>query len=272
MKFSVITVALNDEKGLQRTGESVAAQTCRDYEWLIMDGGSTDGTAGWLERTSGQPRVAWWSERDRGSYDAMNKGIDRARGDYVVFMNAGDELAEASTLSRVLSELNDETPVDFVYGDAVDIDREGVARYRRARDHTALWWTMFACHQAMFFRRDRIGQLRYELCYRTAADYAFVAQFLHQRLAGGPATVARIDAPLCRFWLGGISWRNRRSTIREDLQIRARHLSVPLYLNLGLFVAHHAHTVLKRGLPRVAQTLRYERPESESRESPNGRV
>lgn len=255
--FSVISVTLNDLAGLQRTYRSLRAQRHGDYTWVVLDGGSDDGTVDWLTRLD-PARVSWVSERDAGLYDAMNKGIERAQGDYLVFLNGGDEFADADVLARVGSAATDDPVPDFLFGDAIDVTAEGHELYRRARSHRSLWWTMFTAHQAMFFRRARIGDLRYRLEYRYAADYAFVAEFLDPARGGVPV-VRRVTGPLCRFWLGGASWTQRPKAIREDFTIRRRHLRLSRWLSAALFLAHHVHLRIKRGMPSVARRLRYRR-------------
>ena len=252
MKFSIITVVRNDEPGLARTAASIESQTLRDFEWLVVDGASSDGTVEWLRTRSDLNYLLWVSEPDRGHYDAMNKGVDRARGEYVVFMNAGDELADPEVLEVVASCTGNEP--DLVYGDAIDIAADGTSWYRRARSHTAIWWTMFACHQAMYYRREAIGDRRYSLTYPLSADYAFTSELLRSRSDG--AQVARVGAPLCRFWLGGVSWVYRRRSISEDFRIRSTILDMPLPINAALFAAHHVHTWMKRRMPRLARAIR----------------
>jgi putative colanic acid biosynthesis glycosyltransferase len=257
VRFSIITVVRNDRPGLERTAASVSRQTHGDLEWIVVDGASDDGTAQWLETNSEIPSLTWLSESDQGRYDAMNKGIERALGDYLVFMNAGDELADPHVLARVASAAAAaEAPPDLVYGDAIDVRADGKTSYRTARDHKSLWWTMFACHQAMFFRRSSVGTQRYRLRYPLAADYAFVAEFLGRSRSEPSRHVVKIDAPLCRFWLGGASWVHRRSTISQDFHIRATLLEVALPVNVALFLVQHAHTWAKRRLPDLSRAMR----------------
>ena len=105
MKLSIITVNLNNLEGLKKTYESVVCQTFTDYEWLVIDGGSTDGSREFIEQH--QDKFAYWcSEPDKGIYNAMNKGIVKAKGEYLNFMNSGDCFASsfvvASTCARLL--------------------------------------------------------------------------------------------------------------------------------------------------------------------------
>jgi len=104
-KLSIITINLNNATGLQRTMESVFQQTFTDFEYIIMDGGSTDGSRELMEKNAG--KLSYWvSEKDRGIYNAMNNGIAHAKGEYVLFINSGDYLINADILQEVVSELD----------------------------------------------------------------------------------------------------------------------------------------------------------------------
>ena len=122
-KLSIITVNFNNKDGLIRTAESVVAQTWGDYEWIIIDGGSTDGSVGVIrEYIDKSTKLAYWcSEKDGGVYSGMNKGIAKASGEYCYFLNSGDYLREPASLERVFAVDFDE---DIVYGDMM-LEREG---------------------------------------------------------------------------------------------------------------------------------------------------
>src|SRR5256885_15677190 len=120
MKFSVITVTLNDLAGLQATLASTLRQQHQDLEAIVIDGGSFGDTKEWLS-SQADVRIRWLSEPDRGLYDAMNKGLDRARGDYVVFMNSGDTFADDEVLQKVAAAAAVRPRPDLVYGDAIDV-------------------------------------------------------------------------------------------------------------------------------------------------------
>ena len=112
VKLSIITVNLNNLEGLKRTYESVVCQTFTDYEWIVIDGGSTDGSREFIEQH--QDKFAYWcSEPDKGIYNAMNKGIVRAKGEYLNFMNSGDCFACEETLAGVFGR---ERTADILYG------------------------------------------------------------------------------------------------------------------------------------------------------------
>ena len=113
MKLSVITINYNDKDGLLRTAKSVVEQTFKDYEWLVIDGGSTDGSQEIMGQFSAH--IAWGvSEPDGGIYEAMNKGLAKASGDYVQFLNSGDSFIDRDVLERVFA---DNLLADVNYGD-----------------------------------------------------------------------------------------------------------------------------------------------------------
>lgn len=105
MKLSIITINRNNCAGLSRTMDSVIRQTCKDFEWILIDGASTDGSVD-LIRQNKQHITYWVSEPDKGIYNAMNKGLQQAHGEYCLFLNSGDWLAQNSTIAEVLPILS----------------------------------------------------------------------------------------------------------------------------------------------------------------------
>jgi len=222
--FSIITVVLNDPPGLRVVGESIARQTFREQEWIVIDGGSTDCSVEYLRQSDAN----WISERDRGLYDAMNKGIERAAGEYLVFMNAGDEFADESVLAELTSAIRGRpqgTPAPaLIYGDALDydVDRRGVLLYRKARSERWLWYGLFARHQSILFRREVLGGLRYDPEYRIAGDYELVARLL----VGRRPACLYLPHPICKCRRGGLSYTNWPQALREINLVRSRFLGV----------------------------------------------
>jgi glycosyltransferase involved in cell wall biosynthesis len=120
MKLSVITINLNNIIGLQKTIESVISQTFKDFEWIVIDGGSTDGSKELIEKYA--DHISYWvSEPDKGIYNAMNKGIHVAKGEYIEFLNSGDIYFNEKTLENVNRHLSNS---DIIYGSAI-IRRDG---------------------------------------------------------------------------------------------------------------------------------------------------
>ena len=189
IRFTVVTITYNAEAVLQRTLDSVLRQTYEEVEHLIIDGASTDGTLAMAEAykrqsdcsESNQHHVIIASEPDQGIYDAMNKGLTQASGDYIVYMNAGDTFAQDDTLEEVvrrcrLGELpTDELP-GVLYGNTNIVDGEGrFLRPRRLQPPERLTWRSFrqgmlVCHQAFYARTDIAKNLQFDTRYRFSAD------------------------------------------------------------------------------------------------------
>lgn len=150
MKLSIITVNLNNRDGLKRTIDSVINQSFTDYEWIVIDGGSTDGSRELIEQY--QDHFTYWcSEPDKGIYNAMNKGISHAKGQWLQFLNSGDWLYESTTLEMVFAK---EYDADVLYGDAACPKSDGFSIWKSPSDITVSFLYEYAiCHQSMFFQR-----------------------------------------------------------------------------------------------------------------------
>ena len=158
-KFSIITVTYNAAAVIEDTLQSVITQTYKNIEYIIVDGASTDRTMEIIGRYRKHIHTVV-SEPDHGLYDAMNKGIRLATGDYVCFLNAGDELHEDDTLQLIVHSLTGLTGLpDVIYGRTAIVDEEGhFLRMRRLEPPENLTWHSFrqgmlVCHQAFFARR-----------------------------------------------------------------------------------------------------------------------
>lgn len=255
--FSIISVTWRDLAGLQATAASIDGQSDRDFEWIVVDGLSDDGTAQWLAAQN-LPYCRWTSEKDAGIFDAMNKGIDRSSGEYFVFMNSGDVFAASTTLAAVRRAIGAApSRPDLVYGDSIDVQADGNELYRKARDPGWIRYGMFASHQATFFRRDHFPQLRHDLSYPHSGDYGFIAAFLRGGPGNETARCAYLAQPLCRFALGGTHFTGRLRALKEDFRIRRTILRQPLALAALLYAAHRAHHFLKLTVPGLTRRIRY---------------
>jgi len=175
--ITIATVTYNAARTLERTLLSVETQEMPDIQHIIMDGGSKDGTLdianAYKERVAGRYEVTIVSERDGGLYDAMNKALRLAKGDYICFLNAGDKLHAADTLSLVSHEANI-NKVGVIYGDTDIVDDEGNRlRGRRLTPPATLTWRSFkegmlVCHQSFYV--NRLIAQQYNLKYRFSAD------------------------------------------------------------------------------------------------------
>ncbi|WP_429051452.1 glycosyltransferase family 2 protein [Aeromonas veronii] len=169
-KVSIITVVYNNAHELQATIDSVIAQTYSNIEYIVVDGGSTDNTVDVIK--SNAVGIDYWiSERDAGIYDAMNKGVGFATGDYIIFMNAGDTFYTNKALTRIFSLLNNEQPdvIMASYNVHSAIRRNGI---RKCKPLTDLWRGMVTCHQAVIFKKNY--NITHSLNVGFAADYNLI--------------------------------------------------------------------------------------------------
>lgn len=168
MKLSIITVNLNNKDGLQKTIDSVISQTFQDFEWIVIDGGSTDGSKELLEQYA--DRFAYWvSEPDKGIYNAMNKGIKAAKGEYLQFLNSGDWLWEPNILISVMDVLNVLKEDSFVYGDYLDKDGS-VTSPPEVLDFS-FFMNSTLCHQVVFHPRSAFPEYGYDEDFRIVSDW-----------------------------------------------------------------------------------------------------
>lgn len=215
LRFSVITIALNDLAGLTETKASVDVQDFSDFEWIVVDGGSIDGTLEYLRRFD-QPNYRWKSEPDKGLFDAMNKGLDRATGQYAIFMNSGDRFAARDVLSRADALIaQSENQIGLLFGDAYEESSSGKLLLKPARSVGAIKRGMFTHHQSMMYARRVIGDMRYDCSFRLAADYHFTCRVL----ARGAGSLY-LGFPISIFKRGGFSESNAELGRRENLAVQ----------------------------------------------------
>lgn len=249
-RLAVVTVVLNDLPGLLTTRDSLRRQSFRDFEWLVADGGSRDGTAAWL--TAHADECAWRrSGPDLGLYDAMNRCLDHVRADAVLFLNAGDTLASDSALADAMA-LMAETGADFLYADALERSVNGALGLKPARSYRLACFGMFTHHQAMIYRMAVVGRLRYDLSYPIGADYDFTLAVL----AAG-ARVARLKGPLCVFQGGGTSSGRAAEGRRDQARIRRRRHPIATLWNMPLLSIQWMAFVLKTLFPGAYAAMRY---------------
>lgn len=171
-KISIITVNYNDKAGLEKTFKSVASQTWRDFEFLVIDGGSTDGSKELIEANANNIDY-WVSEPDKGVYSAMNKGIKAAKGEFVIFMNGGDIFCNDLVLENVESKLTSD--FDIYYGDNYKV-KSGSKRKKTYPQKLSFsfFYTSSINHQSTFIKRQLfLDNYFYKEDYKIAADWDF---------------------------------------------------------------------------------------------------
>jgi len=242
--FSIITIAKNSLKELERTYESINNQLNANYEWIVIDGDSIDGTREWLNKNTLVKR--WVSEPDTGIYNAMNKGMALSCGAYLIFMNGGDCFEENISLYKCQKKIDENNFPSFIYGDSIDVSEDGKHYYRKAKAHTQNWKGMITQHQAMFFKKLALGDLIYEEGYKLSSDYAFISKFIKQLQEN---EILYLDFPVCKFSMGGLNESRRFDALKEDFNIRKKIIKLPYYLNASLYLMHYIHTLVKKTYP-----------------------
>lgn len=194
--ISIITVTYNRLNGLRETFDSIISQTYKNIEYIVIDGGSKDGTVNFLQEND--EAIAFWvSEKDAGIYDAMNKGSQLANGDWIIFMNSGDEFFSENTLTQVSAYLNHS--VDVVYGgfESILIDKyQTRVIQNKPRPLSDIWCEIPTCHQSIFIRRKLQVQYSFDPSLTWCADH----DLLVRAYADGykfkeiPILIAKFDA------------------------------------------------------------------------------
>ena len=221
-KFSIITVTFNAGGVLEDTIQSVITQSYKNVEYIIVDGGSTDRTLDIIQRYRTHLHTIV-SEPDQGLYDAMNKGMRLATGDYLCFLNAGDELHEDDTLLQIVRSLPPSGPLpDVIYGETAIVDEEGhFLRMRRLSAPEHLTWKSFqagmvVCLQAFFARRELAEP--YDLRYRCSADFDWCIRIMKKS-----TTLHHTHLTLIDYLNEGMTTRHHQASLKERFRIMCHH-------------------------------------------------
>lgn len=228
MKISIITVTYNAASVLKRTLDSVKAQSWQQIEHLIIDGASKDETVSMAETYKAQCpyEVVILSEPDKGLYDAMNKGLRLATGDYLVFLNAGDTLHAADTLETIVRSAQ---PLPGVlYGDTAITDEQGnFLHLRRLRPPKKLTWKSFrqgmlVCHQAFYALTDIAKDLPYDPRYRYSADVDWCIRVMKEAQKR-QLPLVNTQAILADYQEEGQTTIHHRDSLKERFDVMRRH-------------------------------------------------
>ncbi len=217
-KISIVTVVYNAKSFIEQTIKSVISQSYTNIEFIIIDGGSDDGTLELAEKYQSQIALIL-SGKDNGIYDAMNKGLKDATGDYVLFLNAGDELYDRDTLTTVFTSLPN---ADVYYGNSAVVNQQGIILGDRRLsppahlDWKSLKYGMCVSHQSFIARRLLCDY--YNLNYAIAADIDWVINVLKQ----SDKTV-NTNIYISKFLEGGMSQRNKLTAWMERFRIMSKH-------------------------------------------------
>lgn len=236
-QLSIISVVLNEAAGLQRTIESVVKQVYKNFEYIIIDGGSDQATIEVIKKN--ESSIDYWvTERDLGIYDAMNKGVANSRGDWVLFLNAGDSLFGDDVLKEVFG-LSDISHYDILFGDHVVNfnDFRGEKRRKAGKVKSIKLGSQF-CHQSAFIRRTLLANHKYNIENRIGADFEFfydmyldqkkfryLGSVISQIENGGLSDINQIE--VIKSWKKVVSERSKDYTLR-----------VRLYYHMLILVTH----------------------------------
>ncbi len=226
MKYTIISLNLNNCQGLKKTIDSVLSQSCKDYEYIVIDGGSTDGSKTLIQNTPGIDH--WVSEPDKGIYNAMNKGINIATGEYCIFMNSGDSFYDNTVLEKVYPHLNGG---DFYVGNTIEIlDGQERTVYSPLKMTLDAILTGFINHQSTFTKTSLLKERPYNEKYKIVSDWEKLLKewFLHNK------SYTHMDIIISRFPLDGISytnqdlsWKERNEVLEETIPAEILKMYLP---------------------------------------------
>lgn len=235
IKFTIVTVTYNAEGVLRPTTDSVLMQSYAHVEHLIIDGASTDHTLQiaeeYRQKSADAARgheIRIISEPDKGIYDAMQKGLDRAAGDYVCFLNAGDRLPNADTLLMIADKVDNERMPGVLYGDTDIVDDEGNYLFRRRlTPPEQLTWRSFrhgmvVCHQAFYARTDIAKRVDYDLQFRYSADVDWCIRVMKECENDG-LELKNLHLTVVNYLQEGQTTLHHRASLRERFRVMVRH-------------------------------------------------
>lgn len=216
MKITVVTIAFNCVKDIEITLKSVVSQTYKNIEYIVIDGASSDGTLDIINKYS--DKISYIvSEPDNGIYDAMNKGLKLATGDWIIFMNAGDSFAD----NDVISDIRFQDNLVCIYGNAIYL-RENGEEYKIAKEPDYIRWrNMPTTHQAFFLRTDDAKSIGFDMSYKYDADYNMIYQIYMKYQGKG---FKHINRTICRYEaFEGLTMKHEKDVFGETLRIRKDH-------------------------------------------------
>ncbi|RFZ81768.1 glycosyltransferase [Mucilaginibacter terrenus] len=239
--LSVITVVYNNVRDIERTIRSVVNQTYTNIEYIVIDGQSTDGTLEIIKSYSSRIKKLV-SEPDKGIYDAMNKGLNLATGEYVIFMNSGDEFYANDTVARVFGTSED---ADLYYGETemVDAERNSLGQRRHKAPENFTWrsfkYGMSVSHQAIYIRRSLVAP--YDSKYQLSADIDWIIG-----AAKKARKIVKVEGYVAKYLVGGMSKARHRQSLQERFDIMRKHYGLlPTVLNHAVIAFNLAWYRLK---------------------------
>lgn len=245
MKVSIITISYKNAVGLEKTIKSIQNQTYPEIEHIVIDGGSKDGTKEIIEQYSDM--IAYWvSETDKGIYNAMNKGVDHATGEYCLFINSGDCLYSPTALADVMVE----HPIADLAIANIITDDDIKSLYCPPEEVTCSYMLSTGLpHPSALIKTDLIKRLRYDESYNIISDWAFMFRALiHEN-----CTYQHIDKLLSVFYSGGISGTQKEKELSERKDFIYK--SMPKRVADELFDDYSSYFILVKNMKSREQSL-----------------
>ena len=223
-KISVITVVFNDKAHIRQTMESFFSQTWEDKEYIVIDGGSTDGTADIINEYSN--RLAFWcSEPDGGIYDAMNKGISHAKGEWINFLNSGDLYASPHALEQAIRKAPAPDEADVIYGDSIERSDDNGDVYKRASDFSMMNYGPIYRHGSSLVRTEVHKKYLYDLTQKGTYGYALDWLQIHQLYREG-YRFQYTDAIIEIYLLNGASFGYKQNLTYNRMVVTGKPLTL----------------------------------------------
>ncbi len=216
---SIVTIVFNGKKSLKKTINSVIDQTYKNIEYIIIDGGSRDGTIDVIRHYENQIDT-WISEPDNGIYDAMNKGLKLASGQWINFLNAEDTFFSNDTLSEIFSNVNN-NKFKLIYGDWINVNDKGLNNYIKSLsylNHEHLKYRFQMNHQSLFVKNQNLPD--YDITYKIKADYQWVIDIVENL---NDEEILYLPKPLVKYDLEGLSSTTLLLNLKEYIYLTKRN-------------------------------------------------
>ena len=223
--FSIITVTYNAADSIEATLESISKQTFGNFELLIIDGNSTDNTVELAEKAN-IDNIKIFSEKDKGIYDAMNKGLQKSLGKYVLFLNAGDSFHDENILKNIADKIYENNFPDIVYGQTLIVDHKRKVLGKRHLnaplhlDFNSFSYGMVVCHQAFFAKKEITDN--YNLKYRFSSDYEWCLKCLMR----SQSNIYAGDEPIIDYLYEGVTTNNHKKSLVERFKIMSEYYGI----------------------------------------------
>jgi glycosyltransferase involved in cell wall biosynthesis len=223
MKLSIITINWNNAEGLRKTMKSVLTQSCKEFEYIVVDGGSTDGGVDIIKQYEDSPNLRWLSEKDNGIYNAMNKGIKMAHGEYLHFLNSGDCLIDQDVVRKMLAEVERNNHPDIMIGSLYRLEGNKTIKDQIIYKDSTLWslYSSAPNHPAAYVRRKLFEKYGlYDEGLRIVSDWKWFLKVI----VWGNMSPVYVDVDVTLFDTNGISESNvallreeRSRTLKEEI-------------------------------------------------------